>query len=276
VAKRTKPIDRAAKRHAVKRGGRPPRARTPKRTIAEPAPKRVKAPRQVRDRSPREREAADAVVADLDTLAHAGEDKGELEYVLLPSGGVARLRVREAEYIQRFLVSLNSADAVRGMGYSGEAMWRFWHAMQRSQRVQAVIKEKLDARAKRYDVSADKIMSELARLGFSNVQDYMRITDGGDPAIDLSAVDRDQFAAVSELNVEDFIVGRGDGARDVRRVRIKMHDKLSALKTLGNAFALFPERHEVTGAGGGPVDVEAKSKLIDQILAAVTPAAAPK
>jgi phage terminase small subunit len=59
--------------------------------------------------------------------------------------------------------------------------------------------------------------------------DYMKSTPTGDPYLDFSALSRDQTAALSEVTVEDFLDGRGEGARSVRRVKFKLHDKRAAL-----------------------------------------------
>ena len=48
-------------------------------------------------------------------------------------------------------------------------------------------------------------------------------------------------------------MGRGEEARDVRRIKFKLHDKLNALEKLGKHVGMFKEKVEVTGADGGPV-----------------------
>ena len=58
------------------------------------------------------------------------------------------------------------------------------------------------------------------------MEDYQRVTEHGDPVIDPSNLMRPQWAAIGELQVENFTDGRGRDARDVRRVRIKLADKL--------------------------------------------------
>jgi phage terminase small subunit len=45
----------------------------------------------------------------------------------------------------------------------------------------------------------------------------MRSTPEGDPYLDFSSLTRDQTAALAEVTVEDFVDGRGKGARAVKR-----------------------------------------------------------
>lgn len=108
--------------------------------------------------------------------------------------------------------------------------------------------EKATERAlERYEVTPERVIAELARLGFANMQDYMRIGTDGDPYLDFSALTRDQAAALAEVTVEDFKDGRGEDARDVRRVKFKLYDKRAALVDLGKHLGLFREAVEVSG-----------------------------
>ena len=74
-------------------------------------------------------------------------------------------------------------------------------------------------------VTPEKIIGELAKLGFANMQDFLRVTSDGDPHFNLSDLTRDQAEALSEVTVEDFMDGRGEDARDVRRIKFKLADK---------------------------------------------------
>ncbi|MDX2308067.1 MAG: terminase small subunit [Hyphomicrobium sp.] len=114
-----------------------------------------------------------------------------------------------------------------------------------------------DKAEKAFDLSVERILQEMAAIGFSNMGDYLHITAGGDPAVALADLSRQQMAAISEVVVEDFVEGRGDDARDVRRVRFKLHDKRAALKDLGQHFGAFkiPIEGELGGKGGGPISI---------------------
>lgn len=119
-------------------------------------------------------------------------------------------------------------------------------ALAREAHVKARITELLQAAAKDAEVSVADVLRELAKLGFANMADYMRTTPGGDPALDFSALTRDQAAALVEVTVEDFVDGRGDDARDVRRVKFKLADKRAALVDIGKHLGMFVERSENT------------------------------
>ena len=103
-------------------------------------------------------------------------------------------------------------------------------------------------------VTKERILAELARIGFANMLDYVRPTAAGDAVVNVSALSRDQAAAVQEVIV-DYEAGRGDDNGDVKRVRLKLYDKRAALVDLGKHLGLFVERrHVTTEHGDKPTD----------------------
>jgi phage terminase small subunit len=62
------------------------------------------------------------------------------------------------------------------------------------------------------------------------------------------------------MTVDDFVDGRGEDARDVRRVRFKLADKRSALVNLARHLSLFKDKTEHTGPDGGPQILEIRWK----------------
>lgn len=109
--------------------------------------------------------------------------------------------------------------------------------------------------AKRHDVTIDRIVRELALLGFANMLDYVRTTDHGDAYVDLSDLTREQAAAIQEIIVEEYTEGRGEDARDIKRTKFKLTDKRAALVDLGKHLGMFKEIKEITGKNGRPIEV---------------------
>jgi phage terminase small subunit len=91
----------------------------------------------------------------------------------------------------------------------------------------------------KYNVTAERVIGELAKIGFANMQDYLKIGDNGEPIFNYAAITRDQAAAIQEIIIEEYVTGRGENARDVRRIRFKLADKRAALTDLGRHLGLF-------------------------------------
>ena len=115
----------------------------------------------------------------------------------------------------------------------------------------------------RYEVTAERIIGELARMGFA--LDYIRVTDGGAAVVDLSALDRDKATAISEVVVDVVQDGKGEGADTVKRVRFKLADKRAALVDLGKHLGMFVDRKHVTLEHGDKTDDELRNELADLV-----------
>ncbi len=172
------------------------------------------------------------------------------------------LTPKQARFVEEYSVDLNAAQAAIRAGYArstAEKKAPCWVGKSRDLSTQPdiwdAVNAAIEARSERTKVKADQVVGELARLGFSNMGDYVSLTSDGAPFIDLSKLSREQWAAISEVTVEDFMEGRGEDARQVRRVKVKLHDKRGSLDLLGRHFGLFPNRHHVSAPDGGPVNV---------------------
>jgi phage terminase small subunit len=93
-------------------------------------------------------------------------------------------------------------------------------------------------------MTAQEVLEELTRLARANMAEYMKVGPDGDPVLNFSELTRDQTAALIEVTVEDFMDGRGEDAREVRKVKFKLASKIGALELLGKHHKLFVERHQ--------------------------------
>ena len=114
-------------------------------------------------------------------------------------------------------------------------------------------------------ITKEAILSELAKIAFANMQDYMKVGPDGAPTLNFKDLTRDQAAALVEITVEEFRDGRTD-AREVRRVKFKLGDKKGALVDLGKHLGMFIERHEVGEPGefSRMSDAELSQALLEQ------------
>jgi phage terminase small subunit len=102
--------------------------------------------------------------------------------------------------------------------------------------------------------TAREVLEQLTKIGFANMQDYMRIGPDGDPALDFANLSRDQAAALQEVTVESYIDGGGENAREVKKVKFKLADKRAALVALGRHHRLFTDKFEHGGKDDGPIE----------------------
>lgn len=171
-------------------------------------------------------------------------------------------------FVAEYLVDLNATQAAIRAGYKENRAYAMGHENLKKPEIAAAIQEAMAARSERTEITSDMVLRELAKLGFANMADYMKCTADGDPYLDFSQLTRDQAAALIEVTVEDFVDGRGEDARSVRKVKFKLADKRAALVDIGRHLNMFIERKEITGKDGGPIQTKTEATFIDSIQAA--------
>lgn len=135
----------------------------------------------------------------------------------------------------------NASKAAVEAGYSALSANQISQRLLSEEPVVRFINAEKERIAKKYEVTAEHVVAEMARLGFSNMQDYMRVTSDGSAVVDLSNLTEDQAAAIQELTSEVYTEGRGEDAEEVKRTKIKLADKKSPLELLGRYVGVFKE-----------------------------------
>jgi len=93
------------------------------------------------------------------------------------------------------------------------------------------------ARSERTEITADRVLQEVARLAYAHMGEFATWTLDAMPLVESEKLNEDQLVAVSE--VSESRTRRG------RQVKIKLHDKGKALELLMRHLGLLVDRHEV-------------------------------
>ena len=122
----------------------------------------------------------------------------------------------------------------------------------------------------RYAITKERVLSELAKMAFANMMDYIRVGPDGLPYCDFSALDRDMGVAIQEVNVETSMISEvgEDGERrgvQVRKARFKLADKRAALVDLGKHLQLFREQVDVKVSHDDVSADALRARILEQI-----------
>ncbi|EMG53151.1 terminase small subunit [Ochrobactrum sp. CDB2] len=169
------------------------------------------------------------------------------------------LTPKQERFVAEYLIDLNATQAAIRAGYSEKTAQQQGSRLLLNVVVQEAIAKGQNKTAEKLEITKDRIVEELAKIGFSNMLDYMRSGSDGDPYLDFSNLTREQAAALSEVTVEDFKDGRGEDARDVRRIKFKLNDKKGALVDLAKMLGFMVEKHEHSGPDGAPIQTETRT-----------------
>lgn len=141
---------------------------------------------------------------------------------------------------------MNATRAAIRCGYAANSAAVTASRLMKDPWVKAELKRELAARKKRLKLTAERFDEEVAKLAHSNVLDYWDRESG---SINLSRVNLDQAAAISELKVNTIELpaqGPSDqfGVGPVliaRTVKFKLHSKPQALLLYGKRLKLLKD-----------------------------------
>ena len=153
------------------------------------------------------------------------------------------LTPKQARFVDEYLVDLNATQAAIRAGYSAKTAAAIGSENLKKPEIAAAIAERQAKVAEKAGVTVERIVAELAKLGFANMADYMGVGADGLPALDWSKLTRDQAAALVEVTVDH--IARGEDEPTISRVKFKLADKRGALVDLGKHLGMFVDKHEV-------------------------------
>ncbi len=166
-----------------------------------------------------------------------------------------KLDAREKLFVAEYLIDLKAERAAVAAGYTktvAKAKSYDWVGnSRRKPHVFNAVQKAMDKRAAKLELTADRVLRELSLMGYANMLDYIQV-DNGDVFLDLSKLTREQAAAIQEITFDEYVErgtnkGNGNG-RQVKRIRIKLADKIRSLELLGKHLKLFTEVHHHTGS----------------------------
>jgi phage terminase small subunit len=160
--------------------------------------------------------------------------------------GHTQLSDREQLFVREYLVDLNGSAAAVRAGYAPSSAKQAAYKLMRRPHVKAAVDAAMAARSRRLEITADRVLGELALLGFANVMDYFAPQPDGALRLDLSRLTRDRAAAIVDFTVEEFVAGRGAAGREVRRMKLKLADKSRNLELIGKHLGMFARGAERT------------------------------
>lgn len=115
----------------------------------------------------------------------------------------------------------------------------------RNAKVAAYVQERMDERARRTEITQDKVLQELAKLGFFDIRKLF--DDDGKP-LEISRIDDDTAACIAGMDVLDAYEGAGEDKAFVGYIKkYKLSDKLKALELIGRHLGMFRDKVELSG-----------------------------
>lgn len=158
------------------------------------------------------------------------------------------LDAREHRFVEEYVCGgkrqrNNAYGSARAAGYSHDmavtysAMWvREGSAKDQKPWVYQAIQERRAQIAAEEGITPEWVKAEIAKLARGAVPH--KITAAGDAYIDLSDLDRDELLTLQSIQVEEYLEGRGEDAREIKKTKVQQYSRLEALKELAKMFGI--------------------------------------
>ncbi len=139
------------------------------------------------------------------------------------------------------------------------------YRLSQNESVKARVIEILQGAAERSGVTVDRVINELAKIGFADIR---RVVKWGESVAVRQEDDGDvvvahDVALLSSAEIDDDIAGAIAEVRKTKEgLSVKLHDKRAALVDLGKHLGMFVDKQEITGPNGGPLQVQRIERVI--------------
>jgi phage terminase small subunit len=153
------------------------------------------------------------------------------------------------------MVDLNATRAAIAAGYSKNTAAQAGWEVLRNPKVSEEIERRQHMLAERLAVTAENVLSELAKLAFANMGDFYKVGEDGRREVNTTALaDPSKSAALVQIDT----IEKPNGEQSLK---IKLADKRAALTDLGKHLGLFSGKAELA------VTVENAEPRSDRTLA---------
>lgn len=174
---------------------------------------------------------------------------------------VPKLTARQAAFVEQYLIDKCGREAAIRAGYDPATAGTQASALMRDPHVYAALERAMALRSARVNVTQDAVLSEMSLLANSDVNHYW--VDEATGKIHLTEdAPHGALRAISSVKRRKFVrEDKETGDVHIRyEVEIRLWDKPAPLKLMGRHVGLFPNRVEVTGKGGAPIEFAAMTK----------------
>jgi phage terminase small subunit len=148
------------------------------------------------------------------------------------------LDLRHKLFVLEYLKDLNASQAAIRAGYSAKSARTKGYELMKNPDIKLAIESAMDKRAKRLDISADKVLQEMAKIAFSDIRSVLHWEGNSVTLVDASEIPENQARAIQEVTQRVTYDEDGNASTTFK---VKMYDKMRSLEALGRHLGIFNE-----------------------------------
>lgn len=181
----------------------------------------------------------------------------------LKNDGTDPLTPKQELFVAEYLVDLNGTQAAIRAGYAPDSASVMASKLLVKSNVKAEVKRQYSAIYQSLGTKAQRVLSELVRLGFSDIRELF---DRDGNLLDIKSLPDNIAASISSVEVvrrkgRYKTIDEDGNDADEFITKVRLWDKTKALSMLGKHFGLLKDVIEHTGPGGGPIEVQTTSNI---------------
>lgn len=140
-----------------------------------------------------------------------------------------KLTDRQKLFVNEYLIDLNATQAAIRSGYSKKTANEQAARLLANVSIQTELQKRMKNREKRTEITQDRVLKELAAIGFSRVTDFLQVKNGLVVVKNTDDMDSDSIQAISAIKQTQF------------GIAIKLHDKVRALDLIGEHLGMWKD-----------------------------------
>jgi len=151
------------------------------------------------------------------------------------------LTEKQRQFVAEYLVDLNGAAAAVRAGYAVRCARSEAKRQLTNVHIRSEIDKALEARGERVQITADRVLAELAKIAFTDASDVADWSpDRGVTVRPSDSLTDSASAAISEVSENRKI--SPDGSVSNIHLKVKLHDKLKALEMLARHLGMMRDK----------------------------------
>jgi len=155
------------------------------------------------------------------------------------------MRAKHARFIAEYLIDLNGRQAAIRAGYSPKTAEVQASQLLSKPNIRAAVAAAQEKRLKKLDISAERVLSELARIGFS---DLRGVFDEDGSLLAMSDLPDDVAPIIASVEVtRERTRVNGDRTETESVTKVRAWDKVKALELLAKNLGLLKDRLQIEG-----------------------------
>lgn len=189
------------------------------------------------------------------------------------------LTAKQQRFVDEYLIDLNATQAATRAGYSKKTANEQGSRLLANVSVSAAIRQGMNARSGRVEITQDMVLKELAKIGFSDIrkvvrwgETQVRMIDGEEGEAD-DMVPYHGLALIDSTEIDDNTAGAiAEVSQGKDGLKVKLHDKKGALVDIGRHLGMFSApSHVELDAELKRIEVENKRLLNEKLRRELNP-----